>query len=88
MIAVRYAQGSRPGSSVYSIRKDIDGSGTIFGNDLIAVRDRQGTRLPAGEPVVPTTASSREVLMASSNSDEPPIFASPLGDPISTLQTA
>jgi hypothetical protein len=37
----------------FRLQRDIDGSGVVLGNDIIAVRNRQLTFLPAGSPVNP-----------------------------------
>ena len=50
---VRNSQNFSPGSSGYSIFRDVNGSASILGSDVTAVRNRQGLRLPAGEPSVP-----------------------------------
>ena len=52
---VRNSQNFSPGSSGYSIFRDVNGSGSILGSDVTLVRNAQGTRVPAYE-VVPLTA--------------------------------
>lgn len=44
---VRNAQNFSPGSSGYSIFKDVNGTGSILGSDVTLVRNAQGTSLPA-----------------------------------------
>jgi hypothetical protein len=50
LVYVRARQNTTTTSSLYDIYSDVDGSGTINTNDLIVVRNLQGTLLPTGEP--------------------------------------
>ncbi|MGB7159382.1 MAG: S8 family serine peptidase, partial [Tepidisphaeraceae bacterium] len=49
----RNAQNFTPGTGLYTIFKDVNGTGSILGSDVTLVRNRQGFTLPGGEPVAP-----------------------------------
>ena len=55
----RNAQNAMPGTvgSLYTIFKDVNGSGSILGSDVMLVRNRRGISLPAGEPIIPISES-------------------------------
>ena len=50
---VRNAQFQFPGDAGYSIALDVNGSATIFGDDVVLARNQQLTSLPSGQPSAP-----------------------------------
>ncbi len=50
VVATRHAQFQLVGDEGYSAFLDVDASGSIFGNDVILVRNRLFTDLPSGQP--------------------------------------
>jgi hypothetical protein len=68
-LAVANKRGTSAGDSNYSIRCDVDGSGTITTSDVTAVQSRICCTLPSGDPVgvsddAPTTSGITNVSVA------------------------
>ena len=58
VIKVRNAQFLTTTDATYSPFDDVNGSGNVSGVDVVAVRNRQFTGLPAGNPVAPPASGA------------------------------
>jgi hypothetical protein len=69
VIKVRNSQFLTTVDSKYSVFDDVNGSGNVSGVDVVAVRNRQFTGLPAGSPTAPAGLGASLVDSVFSGSD-------------------
>lgn len=80
---MRNNQFKAPGAAAYSVFQDVDGSASIFGADVVQVRNRQFSLLPAGEPSAPAAPSAPASAFSAPATALAPLVA---GDEVSSMR--